>query len=53
MHIVFNLPCTGNKQKSYKIMRMNMFTAQDKVKPRRKYKRLKPGGSQAYDPSSD
>jgi hypothetical protein len=25
--------CTGNKQKSYKIIRKNTFTVQDKAKP--------------------
>jgi hypothetical protein len=45
--------CAGNKLKSYKIMRMNMFVVQDKVKPDRKYKRLKLGGGQAYERSSD
>jgi hypothetical protein len=34
-------------------MRMNIFAAQDKAKPNRKYKRLKVAGGQAYDPSSD
>jgi hypothetical protein len=40
-HMAFNLPyvykhitnCAGNKQKSYKIMRINMFIAEDKAKP--------------------
>ena len=35
-----------------KIMRINMFPVQDKVKPDRKYKRLKLGGGQAYDHSN-
>jgi hypothetical protein len=35
-------------------MRMNMFALQDKTKPeRKKYKRLKYGGGQACDCSSD
>jgi hypothetical protein len=34
-------------------MRMNMFAAYDKAKPERKYKRLKLGGGQIYDRSSD
>jgi hypothetical protein len=38
---------------SYKIMRMNIFAALDKAKPGRKYKRLKLGGGQPYDRSSD
>jgi hypothetical protein len=34
-------------------MKMQMFATLDKVKPDRKYKRLKLGGGQAYDRSSD
>jgi hypothetical protein len=34
-------------------MRMNIFAVQEKAKPDRKYKRLKLGGDQAYDRSSD
>jgi hypothetical protein len=34
-------------------MKLNMFAASDKVKPDRKYKRLKLGGGQAYDGSCD
>jgi hypothetical protein len=45
--------CAGNKQKSYKIMRMNMFAAQDKAKPDIETMTLKLGGGQAYDCSSD
>jgi hypothetical protein len=44
----------GNKQNSYKIMKMQMFATLDKAKPRlRKYRSLKLGGSQAYNRSSD
>jgi hypothetical protein len=31
--IIYLKNFAGNKQKSYKIMRMNMFAAQDKAKP--------------------
>jgi hypothetical protein len=31
-------------QRSYTVMRITMLTAQDKVKPNRKYKKLKLGG---------
>jgi hypothetical protein len=34
-------------------MRMNTFAVWDKVKPDRKYMKLKLGGGQAYDRSSD
>jgi hypothetical protein len=58
VHVTFKLPyvydyitkLSGKKQKSYKIMRMNMFAAQDKVKPDTENLR---GGGQAYDRSSD
>jgi hypothetical protein len=40
--------------RSHKIMRMKMFAALEQVKAQhRKYKRLKLGGGQAYDRSSD
>jgi hypothetical protein len=34
-------------------MRITMFATQDKTEPDRTYKRLKLGGGQAYDRSSD
>jgi hypothetical protein len=43
----------GNKQKPYGINRMNMFAVQDKVKPDIENIRLKLGGGQAYERSSD
>jgi hypothetical protein len=44
----------GNKQKSYKITKMQMFETLNKASPDTgKYKRLKLGGGQAYDRSSD
>jgi hypothetical protein len=33
MYTIIQQNCAGDKQKSYKIMRMNMFAVQDKVKP--------------------
>jgi hypothetical protein len=33
MYVIIQQNCAGNKQKSYKIMRMNMFAAKDKAKP--------------------
>jgi hypothetical protein len=36
-----------------KIMKMKMFATLNKVKPHKKYKRLKLGGGQAYDRSND
>jgi hypothetical protein len=62
LHMAFKLPYLydyiknyeGNKQKSYKIMKMQMFLNIGQGEPRhRKYKRLKLGGGQAYDRSSD
>jgi hypothetical protein len=62
LHSTFNLPyvydhiknCAGNTQKIYKIMKINMFTAQDLGGARcRKYRRLKLGGGQAYSSSND
>jgi hypothetical protein len=45
----------GNKQNSYKIMKMQMFETLDKANPDtgNTYKRLKLGGGQTYDLSSD
>jgi hypothetical protein len=53
MYTIIQQNCAGNKQKSYKITSMNMFMIWDKAKRDRKYKRLKLGGGQAYDRSSD
>jgi hypothetical protein len=33
MYIIIQQNCAGNKQKSYEIMRMNMFAVYDKAKP--------------------
>jgi hypothetical protein len=44
--------CTGNKQKSSKIMKMKMFVTLDKARPDTKYKRLKLGGGHVYGCSS-
>jgi hypothetical protein len=33
MHKIIQQNCAVNKQESYRFMRMNMFTAQDKAKP--------------------
>jgi hypothetical protein len=48
--IIQNYP---NKQKPFKIMKMQMFAILDKAKRGTKYKRLKLGGGQAYDRLSD
>jgi hypothetical protein len=40
--------CAGNKQRSYKIMKTETLATSKKMKPGRKYKRLKLGGDQAY-----
>jgi hypothetical protein len=46
--------CAGNKLKSNKIIRMNIFGGIEQGEARhRKYKRLKLGGSQPYDRSND
>jgi hypothetical protein len=42
-----------NKQKSYKIMKLQMFAILDKANPDTEYKRLKLGRGHAYDRSSD
>jgi len=39
----------GSKQKSYKIMQMQVFATQGISKVHTEYKRLKLGGGQAYD----
>jgi hypothetical protein len=43
----------GNKQKSYNIMKLQMFATLDKAKPNTGNTWLKLGGGQAYDCSSD
>jgi hypothetical protein len=61
LHMAFQVPyiydyitkCAGNKCRSYKIMKMQMFVTSLEVKPDRKYKRLKLGSDQAYDHSSE
>jgi hypothetical protein len=45
--------CAGNKQKSYKTMKMLLFATLEKAKLDAEYKRLKLGVRQAYDRSSD
>jgi hypothetical protein len=45
--------CGGNKQRSYKLMRINIFASLGRAKPDTKYKKLKLGGGQAYDSSID
>jgi hypothetical protein len=43
----------GNKQRSYKIMEVQMFATSEKVKPDTENKRFKLGGDKAYDRSVD
>jgi hypothetical protein len=61
LHMIFQVPYiydyitinAGNKQRSYNIMKMQIFATAEMATPDTKYKRLKLDAGQAYDSQKD